>query len=268
MRTIKIKFKKLNNYYIYNIIRFIWLIISFPSRYFRKNRRIKIVSKLFNYNDYTNVIYGPFSGMKYMVNINDRYILPKLIGSYESYLHNEIYKLLQRDYDVIINIGAADGYYAVGFSNKITNAIVYAYELNPKLREMCFQLVKLNNLSDKVKVLEKYDVNILKEYSDKKILLICDIDGGEAKIFSEDTVDDYKNCDILVEFHDHYVPSISKIIHSHFYDSHICKIIKFNMPKRNEYPLLNILKDEEIYFSLDEEREDLNQVWGVFLNRQ
>jgi hypothetical protein len=263
-KKLKLKLKNIHNPYIHAILRVLWKTISFPATYRNKGIRKSLTNKLFKNNDRIVVHYGPFSGMKYILNLNDKFNLPKLIGSYESCLHNAINELIKKDYDIIINIGSADGYYAVGFAYKMKNVEVLAYELNNKLSSRCIYLAQINNLEDKVKVYEKYDDYIIYKNPKQKILIFCDVDGAEEYIFSDSTISRYKYCDLLIEFHDHYKAKISKKIFQLFKETHEYKIIKYQNPNIADYPILDILSDNEKNIILDESREDINQIWGYF----
>ena len=55
--------------------------------------------------------------------------VPKLIGSYEEEVHLIIEEIIRRRYSIVVNIGCAEGYYAVGFALRIPDAIVYAFDI-------------------------------------------------------------------------------------------------------------------------------------------
>ena len=56
--------------------------------------------------------------------------VPKLIGSYEEEVHPIIEEIIRRRYSIVVNIGCAEGYYAVGFALRIPDAIVYAFDVD------------------------------------------------------------------------------------------------------------------------------------------
>src|SRR5919106_5511514 len=62
---------------------------------------------------------GPFAGLRYVdaaVGAPDRAdCLPaKLLGSYERELHHAVERQLEVGFSTIVNVGAAEGYYALG----------------------------------------------------------------------------------------------------------------------------------------------------------
>jgi hypothetical protein len=55
---------------------------------------------------------GPFAGLKLSERSVGSELLPKLLGTYELELHRVIEEFLSTDYDVLINIGCGEGFYA------------------------------------------------------------------------------------------------------------------------------------------------------------
>src|SRR5947209_10340484 len=61
---------------------------------------------------------GPFKEMKLAESTSwgDGDTLPKLLGCYEAELHPAVNEALGKDYAAVINVGCAEGYYAIGFA--------------------------------------------------------------------------------------------------------------------------------------------------------
>ena len=70
---------------------------------------------------------GPFAGMSCISEAICSSLVPKLLGSYESELHQVLNQILETDYQNVIDIGCAEGYYAVGLALRLPNARVYAW---------------------------------------------------------------------------------------------------------------------------------------------
>src|SRR5277367_5483480 len=74
---------------------------------------------------------GPFSGMIYPREAAlNRHSIPKLLGTYEMELHPVLDLVAKRHYDCVIDIGSAEGYYAVGLA-RLLMVPVYAYDPEP-----------------------------------------------------------------------------------------------------------------------------------------
>src|SRR5262245_41340678 len=63
---------------------------------------------------------GPFAGMVYPDHAAvGSTLYPKLLGSYERELHQTVDDIVRLGYDTVVDIGAAEGYYAVGLAMKM-----------------------------------------------------------------------------------------------------------------------------------------------------
>src|SRR4051812_14244715 len=65
------------------------------------------------------VLSGPFAGMAYVRQAAGSCLAPKLIGCYEAELHGVVARILRTGYTQIVDIGCAEGYYAVGLARSI-----------------------------------------------------------------------------------------------------------------------------------------------------
>src|SRR5947209_5143244 len=66
----------------------------------------------------TTVLNGPFRGQIYSrASLLNRVSGPRLLGSYEQELH-PIFGNLDPSYEAFVDVGAAEGYYAVGMARK------------------------------------------------------------------------------------------------------------------------------------------------------
>jgi hypothetical protein len=147
------------------------------------------------------VKYGPFAGTVYpMAAATSRHAIPKLLGTYEQELHHIIDACGRRRYDVIIDIGSAEGYYAVGLA-KLLHTQVLAYEPEPIERSLCAEAARLNGVEGLVEMRELFRPSDISLFRECRVLCVCDCEGFEAKIFTPQTVADVAKWDILVELH-------------------------------------------------------------------
>src|SRR5262249_46123396 len=73
------------------------------------------------------VVAGPFAGTKLLLSPVSARLLPSyLLGTAELELHGAIEELVERSYRTVLNLGAADGYYAVGLARRLPSARVVA----------------------------------------------------------------------------------------------------------------------------------------------
>jgi len=98
------------------------------------------------------VLSGPFAGMRFGDGRSQSEIMPKLIGSYECELHDIVESLIKLRFTTIINVGAAEGYYAVGMAVKCPQAKVVAFEMDDTQAEYCRSTAILNSVERRVAV--------------------------------------------------------------------------------------------------------------------
>jgi tRNA G37 N-methylase Trm5 len=148
-------------------------------------------------------------------------IYPKLFGSYESELFPVIEKTLQTHYKTVVDVGCAEGYYAVGFALKHQTAKVYAYDINPQALEQCKKMATLNGVTAKMVFDSNCTPQTLQTFNfSEKSLIICDCEGYELELFNDANLTNLKNCDVIIELHDLYNEEVSYRLHQLFSKTH------------------------------------------------
>lgn len=207
------------------------------------------------------VLNGPFKGMVYpdAASVGSTFF-PKVLGSYESELHPVINTILNKYYTDIVDIGCAEGYYAIGLGRHFPEANVYAYDINEFALKQCKKMMDANKLDKKRFVFgdectqEKLKLLPLSE----KALIVSDCEGYELELFSESTVESLKQHDFLIETHDCINIEISTKLYSILNKTHDIKIIKSSddilKAKYYDYPELLTYSLKEKLYLLSEER--------------
>lgn len=233
---------------------------NFQYNFLKKHGLIDITKKLIERYG-VNVIHGPFAGMKYpRKSLISRHGTPKLLGSYEQELHPVIMKVIAnaQQYEFFIDIGCAEGYYAVGLALK-TGKKVYAFDTEPRELGFCFEMAKLNQVDTKVILQNWCDSEYLQGLNNKRCFIVSDCEGCEAKLFEDETIKCLKNCDLLIELHDINEIKMSELIGKRFKDSHDIKLISAESRKAEQYEELTFL-GESASTALSEYRLS-NQKW-------
>jgi hypothetical protein len=150
------------------------------------------------------IAYGLFKGVK----INNRSdwsgakdIGPKVFGLYE----NQILRWIQqKKFDLFIDVGAADGYYALGIlSSKIASRAV-TFEISVNDREITKASAIINNVDDKIfikgEATSSEIIEVLKSCNNG--LIIMDIEGGENNLITSELLEAAKNCCLVIEIHE------------------------------------------------------------------
>lgn len=174
------------------------------------------------------VLNGPFKGMKYPgFRSKSSSLYSKLIGSYELEISDFILTAIDDKYEQVIDIGCAEGYYAVGLALKIEKTIVYAYDIDSEARKLTVEMANINNVSKKVVVRKSIKSSSFSEFDlTKKTLIVCDIEGAERLIFNSSNIKLLKNCFLIIETHDWVDINISTDLEHLFSPTHNVKAIQ------------------------------------------
>jgi len=177
------------------------------------------------FQDDLTVRYGPFAGMRYLKESSGSQVLPKVLGSYEEPLHCWLEEILtEKTYDLILDVGCAEGYYAVGFAWRLPSLRVRAFDINPEARKQTRALAILNHVQDRVSIETECDFQQFEKYGGSKTLVFCDIEGAEDGLLDPVQAPRLKECDILVEAHDFLVDGITDRLLLRFAPSHRIRI--------------------------------------------
>jgi len=170
---------------------------------------------------------GPFAGMRLDIDAFPVHIAPKLAGTYEAELHEMIEEALQRSPRTIVNIGCAEGYYAVGIARRLPHVIVHAHDADRKAIKATRHHAALNRVERRVQTGGALTpARLQKLASQSPALLIMDIEGGEGGLLDPVHVPALRAADILVELHPDRVPDIESRISGRFADSHRLRLIR------------------------------------------
>lgn len=165
---------------------------------------------------------GPFAGMKYITESSCSALTPKLLGIYERELHSVIEDILSIPWRQIVDIGAAEGYYAVGFARHFRSAEVVAFEMNPKARKLLKQLAAKNDVLSRLAIQQECSDRELEHtiYPKGNRLILCDCEGAEMSILDPTRVPQLASCHILVETHEFVTPGVTATLRGRFSNTH------------------------------------------------
>ncbi len=197
------------------------------------------------------VLHGLFKGMIYpKIESVGSAIYPKLMGSYEKEIQSDISYLLEKNnYSEILDVGCAEGYYAIGLSLKCPKSKIYAYDTSFKARELCTEMAFLNGVQNNVIVNSTMTPKGLENFNFKgKGLIICDCEGYELQLFNKSNLSNLSNCDLIIETHDFKNIEISTSLKILFSSTHrvksvysiddIHKALTYKYPDLKKYSLL------------------------------
>lgn len=208
------------------------------------------------------VAQGPFRGMSYIPTAFYSSVLPKLVGTYESEVYPAIEAICAAGCDRIVDIGAAEGYYAVGMALRNLDAKVVCFEMNPSGRYYLRQLIERNGVSDRVQILGICEPGSLASALEgaSRPAVICDCEGAEDFLLRPDRIEPLKRSFVLVETHDGLeidsVPleGITDRLHERFAPTHTVEVIGSRARNRENLPADCRLSPEEATEAMDEGR--------------
>jgi hypothetical protein len=166
------------------------------------------------------VLSGPFQGMDYSVSASEGSRAARLLGVYEASLAPVIETIIARAYPVVIDVGSAEGYYAVGLARRMPSSRILARDANPKAQALCAELAALNGVQGRVEVggiLTHGDFDLCRI---QKTLVLCDIEGAEVDLLDPSVAPGLAHADILVECHDSLHPGLTDLIAARFAPTH------------------------------------------------
>lgn len=202
---------------------------------------------------------GPFIGMAYIPQAVGSALIPKLLGCYEAELHGVIACALNTTYDTIIDIGCAEGYYAVGLALHFPDTPVYAFDTDPLAQHRCMDMAHTNGVADRVFVGGECDVERLRALAGKRMLVVCDCEGYEAYLLQPELAPALRTADILVELHDFIDRSISQIVLGRFVATHDIMLIDSDHRDPKDYPALSAFNTADQHIAVTEFRPEVMQ---------
>ncbi len=153
---------------------------------------------------------GPFTGMRYTGwSGHGSAIYAKLLGTYEAELHPFVEKVVAAGPTLVVDVGCAEGYYAVGFALRLAEAKIIAADSSERARHMCSEMAGLNGLSERVETMGVLDREGLLRFAEQSGgCLICDCEGAEETLLNEEVLAKLSSWFLLVEMHEYLVPGI------------------------------------------------------------
>jgi hypothetical protein len=173
------------------------------------------------------VLAGPFRGMRYpRAQSAGSTLVPKLLGSYERELHAVVESLVQQQYSCVVDIGCAEGYYAVGFAMRLPRATILAFDTDPQACALCLEMARLNGVTDRVKVGALCDeATLLGLPLGDRALVISDCEGYEITLFSAPVAAALARHTLLIEVHDFFDEDLGEELQRRFAKTHHLSVI-------------------------------------------
>jgi hypothetical protein len=165
---------------------------------------------------------GFFKGMRYIHSSVGSAYIPKLLGIYERELTPCVEALISQSPRLVVDVGAAEGYYAVGLARRLPEAKVIAFEMEANGQKALHEMAKLNNVTSRLDVRGRCEPSDLAAAlgTERHAVVVCDVEGYEEKLLDPSAVPALRNVAILVELHDFIIPKITETLKQRFGETH------------------------------------------------
>lgn len=156
--------------------------------------------------------HGAFAGMRWLDHPgwgrSDQGVM--ILGLYEQEVVGALMDAPDH-YRTFVDIGAADGYYAVGMlhNNKVDRSV--AFEMLPRCRTAIAALAAANGVADRITILGAASDSLIDNLRDNNIdgretMFLIDIEGAEFRILTKELFAFLEASTIVVETHAHIFP--------------------------------------------------------------
>lgn len=142
----------------------------------------------------------------------------------------------------IIDVGAAEGFYAVGLAQKYPDKKIIAFEMNPSSKQLLEMIAKDNSVTN-LEIHGKCEYEDLAKLGEKLdgSIIIMDCEGYEIHLLEGSKPSIFQKTHILVELHEMYELGCTDILKNRFEETHQISEIEGQYRKIEDWP-------NELYF--------------------
>jgi hypothetical protein len=169
-----------------------------------------------------SIAAGPFNNMVYIHGAVGSSFLPKLLGTYELEIAKWFLELPH--FQLGLDVGAAEGYYAVGLLDRNICDKVVAWEMNPEGRRLLESLATANGVRDRLDIRGRCDVQELEKTiaanGDGDVLVVIDCEGFEGELVPALPDGILRRCVLIIETHNPMNPGVHELLKKRLHATH------------------------------------------------
>jgi precorrin-6B methylase 2 len=187
---------------------------------FMSHWRSQLLVNTFITHHGARIFGGPFAGMEYVSVAAEGALIPRLLGTYESELHPHLSAFADAGLDLVVDVGCAEGYYAVGLARMMPGVVVHAHDTNPRAQAACTELAAKNGVSDRVIIGGEFPPDGFETFAGRRTLVMVDTEGAEIEILQPALSPALAGMSIIVETHDIFRPGCLATMMERFSPTH------------------------------------------------
>ena len=154
--------------------------------------------------------YGLFAGMQIspVAWWDQTDLASKILGFYELEVLNVLSQVDRSRYRYFVDLGAADGYYAIGAMRAGVFQKTFCFEMSGRGREVIRANAALNNVSESVAVFGYADQRFYESLPEVQLsatVILIDIEGGEFDLLTDELLFRLKDSMLVIELHEFMV---------------------------------------------------------------
>lgn len=184
----------------------------------------------------------------------------QIIGTYEGHVQNFLRNRGSTS-TVFIDVGAADGYFAIGMLTAGLARKSICFEISSEAHDVIRDNAAMNGVGDSVEIYGKADpqilIDIIKNSSGDKLILV-DIEGAEYELMTPELIDQMAECSctVVIELHEFY--SDLRVQSSNMLkrlESRYCiELLESSEVNPNDLAILDDYIESDKYLAIDEAR--------------
>jgi len=149
---------------------------------------------------------GPFKGTVCRFTKGGDGVVAKLAGTYEIEIQPAFESAIGRSPELIVDVGAAEGFYVAGLARACPNAKVVAYEAKENWQERIRSITEANGVDDRCEIRGFCDAKefrrMLEANFKQRVFILMDIEGGEFSLLTPEVMPLLVDTELLVELHE------------------------------------------------------------------
>jgi SAM-dependent methyltransferase len=188
--------------------------------------RARMLANTYIAHEGARIRSGPFAGMGYVTQATEGALTPRLLGTYESELHPYLLTFAREGVEAVIDVGCAEGYYAVGLARLMPQATVHAFDIDEAARAACAELAARNEVAERVRIGGAFAPEGFAAFAGRRVLVLVDAEGAELDVLRPDLAPALTGFSLIVETHDLYRPGALAELVRRFEPTHRIEVVR------------------------------------------